>query len=392
MTRPEKETTMRKHWLGRAFVAAALSAAVWATAPGAAPTTYAFGEAGPLRLAQVGNFVVNAQVTEDGGVTNQMYVEFMIPEEQRYPYPVVLVHGGGGQGTDWKSTVDGRDGWANYLVNAGFAVYIIDRPGSARSIANSTYRNGELGGPADTGGTLGNAPSANWPGAPMIWNEDGTPDVEGWREANRLNPTIVAWAATSPRTPFASNEVSIEAQAALLERIGPAVVFTHSAGGTTAMGSSLKAAAGDNVVGILAFESGGAHVYANQSVENGQWSNGGPAEAMLSEQAIPTGMCELQTAPEKSRNLTLANVKMAFLNSARFAVENSQNLAECAAAQAREAGVEAIGVYMPDHEGGEGSGHFAMSETVNGEIAVNILVPALAWLQGEALPAGFKTY
>jgi hypothetical protein len=31
-----------------------------------------------------------------------------------------------------------------------------------------------------------------------------------------------------------------------------------------------------------------------------------------------------------------------------------------------------------------------MRVTVNGVIAVNILVPALAWLPGAALPAGFK--
>ena len=382
---------MRRHRFGFATALLILCATLWMAAPGSAPT-YAFGEAGPLRLAQAGNFVVNAKLTEEGGVTDQMYVEFMIPENQVYPYPVVLVHGGGGQGTDWKSTVDGRDGWANYLVNAGFAVYIIDRPGSARSIANSTYRDGELRGPAMTDGTLGNATSANWPGAPMIWNEDGTPNVEAWQEANRHNPTIVAWAATSPRTPFASNEVSIEAQVALLERVGPAVVFTHSAGGTTAMGSTLKAAAGGNVLGVLAFESGGAHSYANQSVENGRWSSGAPGEDALSEQSIPTGMCELQTASTKSHNQTLEDVRMAFLNSARFTVPNSRNLAECAATQAREAGVDAIGVYMPDHEGGEGSGHFAMSETVNGEIALNIVVPTLAWLQGHDLPDGFKTY
>lgn len=382
---------MRKH-CGSAMAVLALCAAIWIAAPGAAPTTYAFGEAGPLRLAQVGNFMINAQVTEDGGITDQMYVEFMIPENQVYPYPVVLVHGGGGQGTDWKSTVDGRDGWANYLVNAGFAVYIIDRPGSARSIGNNTYRNGELGGPATTGGVLNLATSANWPDAPMTWHDDGSPNIEAWQEANRLNPTIIAWAATSPRTPFASNEVSIEAQAALLERIGPAVVFTHSAGGTTAMGSTLKAAAGGNVMGVLSFESGGAHVYSNQSVENGEWSNGAPGEDALSEQSIPTGTCELQTASQKSHNTTLADVRMAFLNSARFTAPDSRNLAECAATQAREAGVDAIGVYMPDHEGGEGSGHFAMSETVNGEIAVNILVPTLAWLQGEDLPSGFQSY
>lgn len=382
---------MKKYRYGRAMLLLTLCAVLWVTAPGSTPT-YAFGEAGPLRLAQFGNFVVNAQLTEEGGVTDQMYVEFMIPENQVYPHPVVLVHGGGGQGTDWKSTVDGRDGWANYLVNAGFAVYIIDRPGSARSIANNTYRDGELRGPATTNGTLGNATSAHWPNAPMIYKADGTPDVEAWQEANRDNPTIVAWAATSPRTPFASNEVSVAAQVALLERIGPAVVFTHSAGGTTAAGSSLQAAAKDLVVGVLAFESGGANPYGGVTLEGAQWSHGAPGEEARSDQEIARGTCSLQTATQKSHNTTFADVRMAFLNSNRFTAPNSRNMAACGAAQAREAGVEAIGVYMPDHEGGVGTGHFVMSETVNGEVAINILVPALAWLQGEDLPEGFKTY
>jgi pimeloyl-ACP methyl ester carboxylesterase len=369
----------------------ALCAAAWAAVISSTPT-YAFGEAGPLRLAEFGNFMVNTQVTEDGGVTDQMYVEFLIPENQVYSYPVVLVHGGGGQGTDWKSTVDGRDGWANYLVNAGFAVYIIDRPGSARSISNNTYRNGELGGPATTGGVLDNATSAHWPGAPMIWKENGSPDVEAWQEVNRLNPTILAWTATSPRTPFASNEISIQAQAALLERIGPAVVFTHSAGGTTAMGSSLKAAAGDNVVGVLAFESGGANPYGNMALENAEWSNGAPGDDARSDQPTEFGMCSLQTSAQKSHNTTFADVRIAFLNSNRFTADDNQLQAACHAAQARESGMEAIGVYMPDHEGGVGTGHFVMSETVNGEVAKNIVVPTLAWLQGHNLPAGFKTY
>ena len=33
-----------------------------------------------------------------------------------------LVHGGGGQGTDWTGTPDGRPGWAQRFVEAGFAV------------------------------------------------------------------------------------------------------------------------------------------------------------------------------------------------------------------------------------------------------------------------------
>jgi hypothetical protein len=38
----------------------------------------------------------------------QMYVEYMVPARVRKPFPIVLVHGGGGQGLDWMGTPDGR--------------------------------------------------------------------------------------------------------------------------------------------------------------------------------------------------------------------------------------------------------------------------------------------
>ena len=49
------------------------------------------------------------------------------------PYPIVLVHGGGGQGTDYLGTPDGRPGWATFLVQEGYAVYVVDRPGHGRA-------------------------------------------------------------------------------------------------------------------------------------------------------------------------------------------------------------------------------------------------------------------
>ena len=47
----------------------------------------------------------------------QMYVEHWIPAQVRHPYPVVLIHGGYGQGSDWISTPDGRRGWATLFWN-----------------------------------------------------------------------------------------------------------------------------------------------------------------------------------------------------------------------------------------------------------------------------------
>ena len=63
----------------------------------------------------------------------QMYVEYMVPSRVRKPFPIVLVHGGGGQGLDWMGTPDGRPGWFQYLAAEGYRVYVVDRPGHGRS-------------------------------------------------------------------------------------------------------------------------------------------------------------------------------------------------------------------------------------------------------------------
>src|SRR5690242_15998970 len=69
-----------------------------------------------------------------GTVVNgaQMFVERWIPAEVRHAYPVILIHGGYGQGSDWLSTVDARRGWASRFLEAGYKVYVLDRPGQGR--------------------------------------------------------------------------------------------------------------------------------------------------------------------------------------------------------------------------------------------------------------------
>lgn len=61
-----------------------------------------------------------------------LYAEYWIPKQVRQPYPIVLVHGGTGQGLDWMTTPDGRRGWALQLVEQGYKVYVVDRPGQGR--------------------------------------------------------------------------------------------------------------------------------------------------------------------------------------------------------------------------------------------------------------------
>src|SRR4029434_4471515 len=91
----------------------------------------------PLDVAEWSYMWVNVKRAETARGTfvggQQLYVEYMIPAQVRHPFPVVLVHGGGGQGTDWLGTPDGRPGWFQYLVSEGFKVYVVDRPGHGRS-------------------------------------------------------------------------------------------------------------------------------------------------------------------------------------------------------------------------------------------------------------------
>ena len=152
-----------------------------------------------------------------------MYVEWESPEEVRQPYPVVLVHGGGGQGLDYLGTPDGRPGWASFLVEEGFSVYVVDRPGHGRSpyhpdllgpmspVVPDEYLLGVFAPPEAA------AEHTQWPGdhsadgdVDRQWFSSGGPMRGDWSAMHALEQTRLAQ---------------------LLDRIGPAVVVCHSAGG-----------------------------------------------------------------------------------------------------------------------------------------------------------------
>ncbi len=62
-----------------------------------------------------------------------MYTEVWVPKQMRHPYPVVFFHGNGQSGAVWRQTPDGRPGWAYYLVEHGYSVYMVDYPARGRS-------------------------------------------------------------------------------------------------------------------------------------------------------------------------------------------------------------------------------------------------------------------
>lgn len=163
------------------------------------------------------------------GTPAPMYVEWSGPEPDSDRPPLVLIHGGGGQGTDWLITPDGRPGWAPLLADRGHRVYVIDRPGHGRGAAWGAAL-GELGPP----------PAIPWlatlfrpdPGVhPTAHLQTQWPAPGGPPEGDPALAQILCSSRAMPVDLAASHELERRAGAELLDRVGPAILCTHSAGG-----------------------------------------------------------------------------------------------------------------------------------------------------------------
>src|ERR1700692_18540 len=122
-----------RHELMLAVVAAL--GAIGAIAAFAAPLARAASDA-PLVIAKQGYFFVGGRIDtslEGSPMVGQMYVEFQIPQELKHPYPVVMIHGGSQTGTNFTGTPDGREGWAQYFLRRGYAVYVVDQVARGRA-------------------------------------------------------------------------------------------------------------------------------------------------------------------------------------------------------------------------------------------------------------------
>jgi pimeloyl-ACP methyl ester carboxylesterase len=181
-----------------------------------------------------------------------MYVYWEAPVEVTKPYPIVLIHGGGGQGLDYLSTPDGRAGWATLLVQQGWVVYVVDRPGHGRS----AYVPDALGpmGPALPTEVLRGIfiPPTDGPGAMPF------ADLHTQWPGDRNDPEDAALlqflASGGPFAADAADRQALEQQrlVELLDKIGPAFVVSNSLGGPA--GFLVADARPDLVVGLVQLE------------------------------------------------------------------------------------------------------------------------------------------
>ncbi|MCB4769088.1 alpha/beta fold hydrolase [Ancylobacter sp. Lp-2] len=224
----------------------------------------ATGKPQPLVIQEQGSFAVGGTVSTAPGRFDprkpmgpagqsfhgdHAYVFYQIPVEPR-KYPLVMWHGFGQFSKTWESTPDGREGFQTLFLRRNFATYLIDQPrrgNAGRSTVETTVK------PVpDEQFWFGQFRVGVWP--------DYFDGVQFSRDPRALDQYFRAM--TPDTGPFDIGVMS-SAVSALFDRIGPAVLVTHSHSGGLGWVTAMRNA---NVKAIVAFEPGSNFVFPEGEV------------------------------------------------------------------------------------------------------------------------------
>ena len=211
------------------------------------------------RIAEINGKPVREVVRQPGGppakldpngqyMVEQMYVQYFLPADRKGKLPLLMWHGGGLTGVTYESTPDGREGWLNMFLRKGWDVYNSDAVERGRS---------------------GFASPDVWPSDPTFltyqdpferfrigdgegsWNADPArrkvlPGSQFPVEAyeNYMRQSVPRWLST--------DDAIIAAYVALVDRICPCVLLTHSQG--SAFGFKVAELRPDKIKAIIGVE------------------------------------------------------------------------------------------------------------------------------------------
>ena len=236
--------------------------------------TGARAQSAPLVIAKQGYFFVGGKLEpalEGTPPVGHMYVEYQIPAQLQHPYPVVMIHGGSQTGTNFTGTPDGRDGWAQYFLRRGYSVYVVDQVARGRA-AQWSQAQGPVSA-ANLKRVLQRfvAPEREklWPQAERHtqWPGGGQPGDATFEQFYMSQfPSLVDY----PK----QQEINSAAGVALLEKIGPAVLLTHSQSG--AFSWPIADRRPDLVKAIVAVEPNGPPVHETQFKGAPEWFANSP--------------------------------------------------------------------------------------------------------------------
>jgi pimeloyl-ACP methyl ester carboxylesterase len=183
-----------------------------------------------------------------------------------------MIHGGNQTGTNFTGTPDGREGWAQFFLRDGYAVYVVDQPGRGRA-AYQAERYGSLGSLSlEATQQRFVAPERYnlWPQAHLHnqWPGQGKPGDPAFDQF---------YASQVPSLDdFTLQQVlNRDAILALLAKIGPSILLTHSQSG--AFGWPVADAKPDLVRAIVAVEPNGPPFYNVENTGAPGWFRDAPS-------------------------------------------------------------------------------------------------------------------
>jgi pimeloyl-ACP methyl ester carboxylesterase len=361
-----------------------LAAAVLALSLAAVATGTSARDDEPLAVTKLGNFFVGGKHNANDQIVGQMYVEYRIPQNQKHPFPIIFVHGGGQLGVGWNETPDGREGWAPYFLRRGYAVYIVDQPARGRSPYNSQL--GPLNDPSNSlrAQSLWAAIERFmlWPAARLHTQWVG-PAVDGDPTFEQFLSSQTAAIATGA----VQEELTAEGLVALVDKIGPSILVPHSQPGPAAW---LVADRRSNLLkAIVTIEPGGPPVRTDEphlafppspsvvftwGITRNPITYDPPVTdpSQLTFVALPkepdVNTCWVQAAPAR-RLPNVAKVPIVFLSS-----PSGYNTAwdPCTTKYLTQAGVSYDWIKLQDI-GIHGNGHFMFIEKNSDEVAEVVL-------------------
>ncbi|WOH57384.1 esterase [Bradyrhizobium sp. BWC-3-1] len=228
----------------------------------------------PITLRDMGSFHVGGRLVEisgkpvrevvfaPGGVpakvdpngtyqVEQMYVQYFLPANEKGAYPLLMWHGGGLTGVTYETTPD-REGWLNYFLRMGWGVYNSDAVERGRA-GWAQYPDIFKGEPVflTTANPferfrIGDGPNSYDPDPAKRKLLPGNQfPVEGYE--NFVKQNVPRWTTT--------DDATIAAYIAEIDRVGPSVLLFHSQAGT--FGFKVAQARPDKVKALIAIEPAG---------------------------------------------------------------------------------------------------------------------------------------
>jgi pimeloyl-ACP methyl ester carboxylesterase len=194
---------------------------------------------GGTKTTEPGNFDLNNALKPEGQTFHgdHAYVFYQIPVKAKM-YPLVFLHGAGESKKTWETTPDGREGFQNIFLRRGFGVYLLDEP-----------RRGEAGRSTVATTITPVADEQFWFTQFRIGNFPVYfPNVQFPKDAASLEQFF---RKMTPNTGSFDANVISNAVSSLFEKIGEAILVTHSQAGGPGWLTAVK---NKNVKAVIALE------------------------------------------------------------------------------------------------------------------------------------------